>query len=970
MNDWELIQNYCRNGSESAFETLVKRHVDYVYCAALRQVRDPSLAEDVSQAVFMLLAQKAKTFQPSTVVISWLFRTTHFIAARAMRSEYRRQRRELEAAKMNPTTITPDTDHQWERVSPLLDEALAALPNKDRDAVLLRFIGRKSFSQVGADIGATEDAAKKRVSRALARLREFFARRGTTLSVMVIATLLGERVVQASPAALATKISAVVGSGAGAAASGPAAVLLKTTLRDLFWAKVKWGAAISAGVVTVLLVVTSAVRPAHKLAANSTSATLPAETKTSIDSQPAITTDSTVPEYATNHILILTVLRSEDQQPVPGAHIGVDAWITKSRRVLNATTDASGAVQIPIPPQDSFNDLRIWVAAEGRVPMITDWHSHEFNEPVISHTLVLEPGFTASGTVLDDAGNPVAGAKVTFDGAGMDLAKRDNPAFNRDFSATFTDANGHWASTQLPPKGRAGIRVISSDYTPASAGVAGLPGFPTNAILVLSKGVALSGRITTADGKPVSNANVAKQSGTYLSTRTDANGFFNWPHVDPGQVFIDVDAEGFQSIHEFAWATNAANECAFTLAPSANSTAASGDPRIRLRGTVVDADTGEPIPSFRVLAGENFMSPVFQSDVVLINPRLVGEGREGQFDWPNLRPLYGSRIEIEAEGYLESISDDRPNNDMERGFAFRLHRAATLAGQVLASDGSAVENAIVSLTGMGNGPTMQKPGQMLESNPGFGATRTRTDHEGKFQLKLKTGAHGVAVIHESGSALLTFEAATNAPIVLQPWGAIDGTLFLSGKPAPNQTVMVNGAQKLDVDPKVLFSFGYTTSTDERGHFHFDKVLPGEHTVEREVAYAGGGESVTVNFDLAAKVKVESGAVASVELRRHGRPVIGRILIQGSHDDVRWASSQATLQGKDKFPFALGTEGTIRADDVPPGTYTLAIDMQGATVSPIMYPKPFGSLQKQITIPSAEDESVPVDLGELTIAPAK
>src|SRR5215468_136900 len=101
MNDWELIQDYCRNGSESAFETLVKRHVDFVYCAALRQVRDPSLAEDVSQAVFLLLTRKARSFRSGTVLVSWLFRTTHYIATRALRSEYRRQRREFEAATMN-----------------------------------------------------------------------------------------------------------------------------------------------------------------------------------------------------------------------------------------------------------------------------------------------------------------------------------------------------------------------------------------------------------------------------------------------------------------------------------------------------------------------------------------------------------------------------------------------------------------------------------------------------------------------------------------------------------------------------------------------------------------------------------------------------------------------------------------------------------------------------------------------------
>src|SRR6266481_1386734 len=228
MSDWELIQQYCRNGSESAFETLVKRHVDFVYCAALRQVRDPSLAEDVSQAVFLLLARKARSFRSGTVLVSWLFRTTRFIASRALRSECRRQRRELEAAKMNQPSTASETGHEWERVAPVLDEALAALPHKDRDAVLLRFISRKPFSQVGAEIGVTEDAAKKRVSRALGRLREFFVRRGMTLSVAAIAVLLGERVVQASPTVLATKITAALSAGASAAASTFAGALVAT----------------------------------------------------------------------------------------------------------------------------------------------------------------------------------------------------------------------------------------------------------------------------------------------------------------------------------------------------------------------------------------------------------------------------------------------------------------------------------------------------------------------------------------------------------------------------------------------------------------------------------------------------------------------------------------------------------------------------------------------------------------------
>src|SRR5882724_3677066 len=318
MNDWELIQNYCRNGSESAFETLVKRHVDYVYCAALRQVRDPSFAEDVSQAVFLLLAQKAKSFRSGTVLVSWLFRSTHYIAGSALRSEHRRQRRELEAAKMNPTITTSETDDKWERVSPLLDEALAALPNKDRDAVLLRFINRKPFSEVGAEIGVSEDAAKKRVSRALARLRDFFMRRGTTLSVAAVAVMLGERVVQASPVALATNITATLGAGASLTTTS-AAALLKTTLRDLFWRKVKWGVAISTGVTTVLLLTTTAIRSINNEVVISAPLAPAVQGQTSIDSKPVAADGSYPNESATNQTLSLLVVGAEDRQPVPGA---------------------------------------------------------------------------------------------------------------------------------------------------------------------------------------------------------------------------------------------------------------------------------------------------------------------------------------------------------------------------------------------------------------------------------------------------------------------------------------------------------------------------------------------------------------------------------------------------------------------------------------------------------------------------
>src|SRR5688572_33219123 len=134
MDDWQLISEYAKNGSERAFRELVERHLGLVHSVALRQVRDPELAREVSQAVFILLARKAASFRDSVVLSAWLFRTTRFVAARAVRSEARRLRREQEAFRMqefqSPSEAAP-------HLGPVLDEALGELSESDRRALLI-----------------------------------------------------------------------------------------------------------------------------------------------------------------------------------------------------------------------------------------------------------------------------------------------------------------------------------------------------------------------------------------------------------------------------------------------------------------------------------------------------------------------------------------------------------------------------------------------------------------------------------------------------------------------------------------------------------------------------------------------------------------------------------------------------------------------------------------------------------------
>jgi hypothetical protein len=104
-DDLDLLRDYAAHGSDDAFRTLLNRYVGLVYAAALRQVQNPHLAEEITQAVFLVLARKAGALRSGTVLAGWLFRTTRFLAARAIRDQQRRQRHEEEAARMKTTLL-------------------------------------------------------------------------------------------------------------------------------------------------------------------------------------------------------------------------------------------------------------------------------------------------------------------------------------------------------------------------------------------------------------------------------------------------------------------------------------------------------------------------------------------------------------------------------------------------------------------------------------------------------------------------------------------------------------------------------------------------------------------------------------------------------------------------------------------------------------------------------------------------
>jgi RNA polymerase sigma factor (sigma-70 family) len=212
LSDQQLLREYADGRRETAFAELVRRYVDLVHSAALRMVRDTGTAQDVTQGVFLALAGNARRLAAHPVLSGWLHCTARNLAAKAIRSEARRRVREQEAAAMNEL-LSAESEPSWKAIAPQLDVALGELNAADRDALLLRYFEKKSAPEMARILGISDEAAQKRVTRAMDRLREFFSSRNVKVGTAGLVGLISANAVQSAPAGLAATISAAALAG-------------------------------------------------------------------------------------------------------------------------------------------------------------------------------------------------------------------------------------------------------------------------------------------------------------------------------------------------------------------------------------------------------------------------------------------------------------------------------------------------------------------------------------------------------------------------------------------------------------------------------------------------------------------------------------------------------------------------------------------------------------------------------------
>ncbi len=239
--DAELLRQFAATRSEAAFAELVRRHVNLVYSAALRQANgDEHLAKDVAQMVFADLARKAGSLARRETLTGWLYTSAHFAAVKIVRGENRRRDREEKFMREPISETAPDAD--WEKLRPTLDDAMHELNEADREAILLRYFENRQFVQVGAKLGLNENAARMRVERALEKLRGIFAKRGVTTAT-ALASVISANAIQTAPANLAATLTTASIATAGTGTFTLLKIMTATKLKLTFSALVVAGAA-------------------------------------------------------------------------------------------------------------------------------------------------------------------------------------------------------------------------------------------------------------------------------------------------------------------------------------------------------------------------------------------------------------------------------------------------------------------------------------------------------------------------------------------------------------------------------------------------------------------------------------------------------------------------------------------------------------------------------------------------------
>jgi RNA polymerase sigma factor (sigma-70 family) len=885
MNDAiDLLKRYGRERDEDAFREVVARFFGLVHGVALRRLNgDAAAALDVTQIVFADLAKKAGQMPADTLLGGWLHTHTCFVVSKYIRSETRRAAREKEAAEMN----LENAGEPWRSMSPVLDEALQELSPPDRSAILLRYFEGQDLRTVGAALRVSEDAAQKRVERALERLKPLLEARGVSVSVAAVAAALSANAAVSAHGAAIQAVARSAISSHGAAKSLVHSVNAK----------------IAAAVAVLMLLFVGGVvihryggtpstneNGAAEPVVNATAAAVapPSETTTASANIAATLNENAAPSQieavVAGDALRVHVLNKADGKPIAGATVRVST--ASSARPLGRigdgdvglNTDANGVVRIPISsPPPSKLLVEAW--ANGFAGWVTIWEPRKGEIIPQEHTMSLEPGVMIGGRVVDEAGRPVEGAAVRLYRfwSGNDRMDRSNNREQINSVTNLTDAAGAWSANHAPERllGNIGIRISAAGYADVSAHIdpPKLPELRARTWTVaLNAGTTITGRVTDTNGQPIVNAQVAygqKYSGHRKETSTDATGRYELRNLTVDQDYepskiVSVLASGYASTNQRFTNSSRAIELNFVL--QAGSV---------IRGRVVNA-AGEPIKRVRV-SRENNSS--LHDDGIDWSAETDAEGR---FAWDSAPATPQSFYFGAGEGYAQIRGRKLAPGPEEH--IITMIKRGSLRGVVknAKTDAPLPEFFVMPASG-----TVEQLSSWSESSE-------RKFNNGAFEIGLDEVEHTVVRIRAPGFFTANFAIPTEGQELkaeLKPSRMIEGVVLNhAGRP-------VAGAQvaALSSEHSVYVSIG-------DGRF-----TRGQLQADNSVAGADGRFSFSLSADAEAVVAVDPGAgYAEMNISADEQPMELRLQPWGR------------------------VEGTLVAENMPLAGVRVSVDLRGQT----------------------------------------
>ncbi len=478
MDDCQLLRQFVEHDSQQAFAALTGRYLSLVYSTCRRELDDAETAEDVTQAVFLILARKAPTLRRSVVLSGWLFQTARFAAKNARLQSQRRSTYEQKAAEEMGQQQGPE-DAVWAEIEPVLNQSLGALGEGERDCVLLRFFQQMSFAEAGMALGLSEEAARKRVTRALEKIRRFFEKHGVAVPAVALAVLLTAHAAKAAPPGLLPALTGitngmVTGSAGVSLLSPQVSQLTEGVLHAMKIASLK----MAAGIAALALVGTAATYGVVRGAAPAVPAVPPADAPHATTPVSAVTSDlikrmiadTVAPTQYRTVALTGKVLRA-DGVTAGGVHVAARVrdsfekklWGPHSGAASQAIMFKSGSLT-HTQPDGTYTlyvgaDLGyyVYVAAAdimasnppdtGLVAVAAESVPSARGVTVHVSDLILIPGGFITGTVTDEAGKPVPGVSVASAGP---ISEPHRPVS----SLVLTDAQGRYRLRVAPGQSR------------------------------------------------------------------------------------------------------------------------------------------------------------------------------------------------------------------------------------------------------------------------------------------------------------------------------------------------------------------------------------------------------------------------------------------------------------------------------------------------------------------------------------